>query len=276
MAAAYALIIALATLVGAVCGMGGGVIIKPLLDAVSGLSSFQIGVVSGVCVLAMSVSSLIRHLFARTEFRPGLTLCLALGSAAGGVFGDLLYDLACGAVEGIWGESGDLIVQIVQNALLALLIALVLAYMLALRPRGVCLHMKSPLFSVCLGAALGLLSSFLGIGGGPVNVCAFCLFYGMDAREAAPASLITILFSQLSKFAAMFLSGSFYGQAVFGSALSPWLLAVLAAVAAACGIAGAALNRRLSGRAVNAVYCAALAAVLLLCVYNIVSKSLSL
>lgn len=276
MAAVYAVIIALATTVGAICGMGGGVIIKPLLDAVSSFSSFQISVISGACVLAMSVSSLVRHFAAKTKFQPKLAVCLAVGSVAGGLLGDWLYDLICEGVTGILGESGDYAVKIVQNAVLALLIVFVLIYMLTLKPRGICLHMKSAVFSVAVGCVLGILSSFLGIGGGPVNVCVFCLLYGMSVKDAGVNSLITIFFSQLSKFAKMFISGSIFTQTVFDSTLSPWLLIIMVAVAVAGGILGAVLNRKLSDRAVNVVYCVALGAVLLLCVYNIVIKSLAL
>ena len=48
-----------------------------------------------------------------------------------------------------------------------------------------------------------MISSFLGIGGGPVNVGAFVFLFGYSAKTASSASLITILFSQISKLTAL-------------------------------------------------------------------------
>ncbi len=43
-----------ASLVGAICGIGGGVIIKPLLDAFGVLSVSTISILSGCTVVALS------------------------------------------------------------------------------------------------------------------------------------------------------------------------------------------------------------------------------
>ena len=98
MVAVYVCIILAATVIGAICGMGGGVIIKPLLDAVSSYSTFQIGIISGACVLAMSVSSLIKHIASKTPFKAKTVLLLSAGSVAGGLLGDLFMGLIRGAL----------------------------------------------------------------------------------------------------------------------------------------------------------------------------------
>lgn len=49
-----------ASVVGAICGIGGGVLIKPLLDAFGVLSVSTISFLSGCTVLAMSCYSVVR------------------------------------------------------------------------------------------------------------------------------------------------------------------------------------------------------------------------
>ena len=49
-----------ASVVGAICGIGGGVLIKPLLDAFGVLSVASISFLSGCTVLSMSCYSVIK------------------------------------------------------------------------------------------------------------------------------------------------------------------------------------------------------------------------
>ena len=47
-----------------------------------------------------------------------------------------------------------------------------------------------------IGIMLGCMSSFLGIGGGPINLVVLYFFFSMSTKEAAQNSLYIILFSQ--------------------------------------------------------------------------------
>ena len=49
-----------ASVVGAICGIGGGVLIKPLLDAFGVLSVASISFLSGCTVLSMSCYSVVK------------------------------------------------------------------------------------------------------------------------------------------------------------------------------------------------------------------------
>ena len=51
-----------------------------------------------------------------------------------------------------------------------------------------------------IGLVLGLLSAFLGIGGGPINLAVLYYFFSMDTKTAALSSLYVILFSQSASF----------------------------------------------------------------------------
>ena len=54
------LVAILATTIGGISGVGGGVIIKPVMDAVSGLPVATISFLSGCTVLAMTITSMVR------------------------------------------------------------------------------------------------------------------------------------------------------------------------------------------------------------------------
>ena len=60
MQAVIALTVLIATVLGSISGIGGGVIRKPVMDAISGLSSSQISFLSGTTVLTMTIVSLLR------------------------------------------------------------------------------------------------------------------------------------------------------------------------------------------------------------------------
>ena len=89
----YSLICLLSTTLGAISGIGGGVIIKPVFDATVALSVSQISFLSGCSVLAMSIVSLLSSRGGETKIDGKRTTPLAIGSAVGGVLGKLIFDV---------------------------------------------------------------------------------------------------------------------------------------------------------------------------------------
>ena len=88
----FFLVSLLASTVGAVCGIGGGVIIKPVLDLLRLEDVAAISFLSGCTVLSMSCYSVGRAMLAgerRVSLSTGTPL--ALGSAAGGLVGSRLF-----------------------------------------------------------------------------------------------------------------------------------------------------------------------------------------
>ena len=86
----YFLIAIGATTVGSLTGMGGGVIIKPLMDVIHGFDVQTIGVLSCITVFAMSLVSIGKQLLAKTEIPFQTAVPLAVGSVAGGMAGESL------------------------------------------------------------------------------------------------------------------------------------------------------------------------------------------
>ena len=82
----------LASIVGAICGIGGGVIIKPVLDAFGVLSVSMISFLSSCTVFAMSSYSVIKARLAHeSQIDLKLTTPLAIGAAIGGLIGKELF-----------------------------------------------------------------------------------------------------------------------------------------------------------------------------------------
>ena len=81
-----------ASIIGGICGIGGGIIIKPVLD-MSGLAPLStIGFLSSCTVLSMSLYNVSRSLAAKSKVIDTDTgTPLAIGAAIGGVLGNKLF-----------------------------------------------------------------------------------------------------------------------------------------------------------------------------------------
>ena len=80
----YGFVVFLATLLGSFVGLGGGVIIKPVLDVINAHSLTEISFFSSCAVFAMSITSTTRHIIKKTPIKPSIVLLVALGSVGGG------------------------------------------------------------------------------------------------------------------------------------------------------------------------------------------------
>ena len=178
-----------ATVLGSLSGIGGGVIIKPVMDAVSGLTSSQISFLSGTTVLTMTIVSLLRSRGGEVRIdRRGILL--ALGAAFGGLAGKSIFSWM---VSSLPSQDG---VSLVQNIIMVILTVAVFFYVL-FKARVHQLDIQNRVFCTLAGLFLGLMSSFLGIGGGPINIMVLSYFFSMDTKTSALNSLYIIFFSQV-------------------------------------------------------------------------------
>lgn len=188
----------LASIIGSICGIGGGVIIKPLLDATEILSVSTVSFLSGCTVLSMSLVSVITVSYqskklgvTSIELREGTPL--AIGAAIGGIFGKAFFQIATEILQ------NDNKVGAIQAAILVFMTLGTLIY--TVNSRNIkSYNLKNRLLCVLIGLALGILSSFLGIGGGPINLVVLAFFFSMPIKKAAMNSLYIILFSQSTSF----------------------------------------------------------------------------
>lgn len=251
----YFLIAIGSTTVGSLTGMGGGVIIKPVLDVLGTYDAATIGVLSSITVFSMSVVSIGKRILSKTPIPYKTAVPLAVGSVAGGQLGQRMLSAL---TAGLPNPQ----VTAVQNVVLGLLILLVYWYMRHKQsiPSG---HFDRLLPALLVGIFLGVCSSFLGIGGGPINVALIILLFSYDTKTAAVCSLITILFAQISKLWAVAIGTGF---SAYDLSMAP----AMVAGAVAGGFIGAALNKKFPEKTVERAFNGVQLLVLGICVFNII------
>lgn len=240
--------------VGSIAGYGGGVIIKPVLDALHILPVSTISFLSGCTVLAMAAVSLLRSRGNGVKLRIQTTMPLAIGAAAGGLVGKWLFE---------WVKSGtdETVLGLCQSSLLLFTTVLVWIYTLK--------KDKLPSYQLegwgacgLAGLALGVVSAFLGIGGGPLNVAMLFFFFSMEAKEAAKNSIFIILFSQTAS-----LISALCQQNV---PEFPWYqLALMAAGGIGGALLGAAIGKRMDNRAVERLLNVLILAIIAITLYTV-------
>ena len=147
-----------------------------------------------------------------------------------------------------------------QAVCLAIVTLLTLVYTLK-KSRIRTKKIDSTVVCLAIGLVLGIMSSFLGIGGGPINLVVLFYFFSMDTKTAAANSLYVILFSQLASLIATLVTGSVPDFAVHTLALM-----VLGGIGG--GMVGRKINRRLDGAAVDKLFTALMAVIIAVSVYN--------
>lgn len=248
-----------ASTIGGICGIGGGVIIKPVLDALGVMSVSALQFLSGLTVLGMSMVSVLRSRKSRLlELRT--SSALAVGAVLGGIAGSTLFQLLKQAV------SSDRTVGSTQAVLLGLMTLLTLVYSAYLRRRIPSHHVTGLAACVVIGLLMGALSVFLGIGGGPINLAVLYYFFSMDTKKASANSLYIILCSQSASFLSTLISGTIPEF--------PWIFLLLTVPAGVLGgIIGSCVNKKISTAVVDRLFYGLLLVITGICVYNVCAFS---
>lgn len=241
----YGIIIIFATFAGAFVGLGGGVIIKPLLDLVGHDSIDVVNFISSFAVFSMSISSTAKHIKAKTKINFKFIATLSIGAVAGGICGSYLFDYLLSIFD-------NTSLKRIQGIILGILLVASVIYINLKNRKS--FNINNPFGIVFAGFALGLTASFLGVGGGPINVAFLVLFFSMTMKEAAVYSVGIIFFSQLSKIITMAVSGNIPEFSII-------TLAVAICCAVAGGILGAAANKKSSEKTIKIIFTIIVAAV---------------
>ena len=243
-----------ASTIGAICGIGGGIIIKPVMDAVGAADVATINFLSGCTVLSMTCYSVIKSKVSG-DSNPKIDTPLAVGAAAGGLAGRQMFS----AVASFFGDAN--IAGAVQAGTLMLVTVGTLLY--TLNKEKIATHnVTGAIPCMAIGLVLGISSSFLGIGGGPINLVVLFYFFTMSTKRAAQSSLYIILFSQAASTIAAIVGGV--------SNLDVALLAGMAACGILGGIAGRAVNKHIDDAAVDKLFCGLMVAIILISGFNVV------
>jgi len=242
-AMSYVILALVATIIGAVVGIGGGLIMRPMLG-IMGVAKDLASFTSAIAVFFMAISNLITHHRRGTKIELKGTIPLAIGSIIGGFSGGALLKL-------VSSEA----INIGYIFVLILILVAVLG-----RPYLKPFKVKNPIAQMAIGLVTGSLSGLFGIGGGPLQVAALLLFFNMPAKEAAVQSvLITLLTTS-----AALLRYTMDGYASFSIAMYMVPAAIIG------GLLGSIFNRKFSNRVITIIFCAVIAIMLVMQVVAVV------
>ncbi len=248
----YFIVIVLANTVGAVSGMGGGVIIKPIFDFIGAHDVAAISFYSATAVFTMSVISTTRQLTSGRKFNWEIVSWVSVGAVLGGSFGNLAFEAFFS-----WFGNKD-IVQLIQIALT--MGTLIFAFMYT-KYNWKNFQFTHVIWYFSCGLILGFLAILLGIGGGPINVSLLMLLFSISIKDATVYSICTILFSQFAKLLTIALTTGFsrYDLTIL------WFVIPAAIIG---GLLGAKLSNVLSPEKVTIVFQSVILLVLFINLYN--------
>lgn len=252
----YFIITFLACTAGAVTGMGGGILIKPILDLLGQHDVATIGVLSSISVFTMCLISASKMCFNKTKVK--IKICflfsLALGSTAGGTQGKIIFEQAVSNLNSSY-------ITIIQNIIIAALLVAIFVFMIKKDTLKTFKFVTNPV-AIITGFILGITSSFLGIGGGPINVAVIIIMFSFDTKTSALASIVAIFFSQLSKIVTIMLGEGF---APYDLSVLPFMLAG----AVLGGIIGSQISAKLSNKQTDKFFNIVVVLVFAVCISNI-------
>lgn len=244
-----------ASVLGAITGIGGGIIIKPTIDMIGLFEVSTISFLSGCTVLSMSIVSFLRNRRLGIMVDKVKTTYLAIGSIIGGIGGKYIFDIIKTTYQ------NDALITFWQSSILAFLTIVVFIYTLC-KYKIHTLNIENHLVSMLIGLFLGLTSSFLGIGGGPINLMVLSFFFSMDSKKAAISSIYIIMLSQISSILFSIVCNTIPSFQVFD-------LVIMAFGGVSGGLIGSAVMKKITGKGVDKAFLFVLIIVILICTYNI-------
>lgn len=247
----------LSSIVGSICGIGGGVIIKPVLDATGIMNVSSISFLSGCTVLAMSVVSVYKNVRAGTaKLNVRTATGLAVGAALGGVAGKSMFQMLKSAV------GNENVVGMTQAIVLIIITLGTLIYTV-FKSRIQTKEYMNLVLCFVIGVLLGIMSSFLGIGGGPINLVVLAYFFSMSTKEAALSSLYIIMFSQITSLVQTVATGT------IPEVKASYLIAMVVGGILG-GTLGSKVNKKIDEEGVNKLFIALMIVIVGINIYNAV------
>ncbi len=245
----------MASVIGSICGIGGGVIIKPVLDSLGIMSINTISFLSGFTVLCMSTYSVIMGgKSGKSNVKVKIKIPVSLGAVVGGIFGKMIFSAMISQFT-----NADFIGAIQASCLFILSFGTLLYT--SNKKKIHTYHIENITVCTVSGVLLGFFSSFLGIGGGPFNLVLLSFLFSMEIKEAAQTSLFIIMFSQFASLCITIMSKqvpSFNISIILGMALFGILGAAM----------GRKINQKLDSARVDKLFVFLLVIIMVICICN--------
>jgi len=256
----YFFIIVIVISTSAIAGISGGVVLRPVFDLIGYHSVIEIRFYMGIAVITMTIASTLKQIKMGTKIKPDKALTLAAGALVGGWLGQVALEWMANHIDGN-------AIQMFQNILSIVALVFVL---IATRPGMKKYELKKVHWYLLAGFGLGAFASILAIGGGPINVTAFTIAFGITLKEATVYSITTILFTQLAGLTTMALEPGGFGR--FDTRLL-WFIIPAAIIG---GYVGGKLNVKFSNEQVMKVFKFVVTGTLLINIWNTINFGLGL
>jgi len=256
----YFLIFLSSCILGAIVGLGGGVIIRPILDAVGYHDMANIAFLTSTAVLIMAGVSTAKKASDGTRFDIKKAALICMGSLIGGSLGDWILLTP----RATFGEANVGAVQTV-----ATIFFLVMAVYLT-KKDDLRYELKNMFLYLPLGIFLGTIAVFLGIGGGPINVPVFMILFSLPVKDATAYSIVVIFFSHLSRLISMAIGdtmgvGAGVGFMEFDLSFLPWIIPA----AIIGGAIGAIISKKVSGNTVKNTFIVTMYVLIAINIFNL-------
>ncbi len=237
-------------LFSSIAGIGGGIVLKPVLDFIGIYSTMEVAVISAIAILTMGISSVTTKLMKRKEnLNIKLLIIISISSMVGSTISTtLLANLS--SLNGV---------EIVQSLLLIFLILVLLILTNFVKKTYV---IENSYVIFIIGVVLGALPTFIGVGGGFLNVPIFTKLFNIQYKKASLYSLSLVIFSQLTKLIILSLDIEF-------STLNYYFLPEILIGSILGGIIGSKVVIKFGERAIKIFYNVIVAFVLILTIYNL-------
>lgn len=255
MSVIYFFVFLASCIIGAIVGLGGGVIIRPILDAIDHHHIDDIAFLTSTAVIIMAVVSTWKKTQDGTKIDFSKAALICLGSLTGGAIGDQLLRVPAG----IFGELNLRIIQTIAT-IFFLGMAIYFTHKSTMR-----YQLQNRAMYLLLGIFLGSLAVFLGIGGGPINVPVFMILFSLPAKQATAYSIVVIFFSHLSRLITMGITGEELGYMEFDL----YYLRIIIPAAIIGGAIGAMISKRLTDNAVKRAFLITMWGLIAINIYNL-------
>lgn len=259
----YVLIALATTVIGSISGMGGGVMMKPLYDLLNDFNATQIAVMTSTTVFTMSLVSVVSRAKSLKEENVDIKtlIFITIGAVVGGYVGQKIFAMAT-------SNATDYVVKIIQNSVLLVAIAFIIIYMQN-KEKVKSLNCRNIFAALAIGLGLGVISSFLGIGGGPMNVAIIVFVFGYSMKGAAICSMFIIIFSQATKITSMMITNGIQSFAM-------WIVPLVIVAGVVGALLGKAITKKLTDKGVQKFFVGAQILIVVICIVNIVRYAIAL
>lgn len=250
----YLIIALISTILAAMVGVGGGLIMVPVLTCFNNFSVASINVLASATGLVMAIVATTKQFLNKQKINVKITIFLVIGSILGSLIGTKVFK---GGIKSLGGSD----IVIIEAILLIGVLSFILYYV-SNKSKYKSKNVKNLGVTIGIGLFTGIICAFLGIGGGVLNVPLLQYFFSMDIKEATRNSIFMIVFLQASKMVEIALTGGF-------ASYNLEVLPVMIIGAVVGGLVGTSISRKNSAKTMNNIFKIVVIGIIIVNIINI-------